>query len=93
MRLTLHPVAAGRDARASVQGDILIYDGETFDCSSVPEGGRGIPAGDHPFVGNIERVDGVIVAEIIWCFSGRAPELETMSVDISAGEIEPWPSS
>lgn len=49
----------------SVAGDELTHDGVAYDLSAVPEGGEGIPAGQHPFAGPIRRIGGVIHASVI----------------------------
>ena len=83
MRITFNTLRARTSlatSSVSVSGDVLTVDGEDFDLSSVPEGGRAVPQGRaHPFVGPITRVDGEIVCTIDF-FLG--PEVATrQSID------------
>jgi hypothetical protein len=48
-----------------VTGDVLTVDGIAYDLSAIPEGGEGIPEGEHPFAGPISREDGVLHASVI----------------------------
>lgn len=68
MILTLSPVRGlpGQpETTLSVAGDVLTVDATPHDLSPVPEGGEGWPDGEHPFVGPIRRVAGVIHATVI----------------------------
>jgi hypothetical protein len=48
-----------------IAGDVLTVDGIAYDLSVIPEGGEGIPEGEHPFAGPISREDGVLHASVI----------------------------
>lgn len=73
MKLTLHHsvgLPGQPETQARVVGNTLIYNEERFDLSSIPEGGEGVPQGDHPFVGIIYRNNGEIEAGIKWIYPG-----------------------
>lgn len=61
MRISLTPVFSDSPRiAASVAGDVLTINGESFDFSPLPEGAT-LPAGaiDSPhFIGPVERIDG-----------------------------------
>ena len=68
MILTLSPqfgLPGQPETALSVAGDVLTIDGAAFDLSPVPDRGEGWPEGDHPFVGPIRRIGGVIHATVI----------------------------
>lgn len=48
----------------AVAGDVLTIDGTPYDLSPVPEGGDG-EWPDSPFLGRIQRIDGVIHATVL----------------------------
>lgn len=67
MHIEIVPVAAApgnSETVLDVAGDTLIYDGISYDLSAVPEGGEATPEGEHPFIGTITRIDGVIHARV-----------------------------
>jgi hypothetical protein len=68
MILTLIPqrsLPGQPETTIQVAGDVLTVDGIAYDLSAIPEGGEGIPEGDHPFAGPISREDGVLHASVI----------------------------
>lgn len=67
MHLSLSPIRGlpGQpETSIAVTGDVLTYDGVAYDLSPVPEGGQATPDGEHPFIGPIRRIGGVIHATI-----------------------------
>jgi hypothetical protein len=48
-----------------VTGDVLTVNGIAYDLSIIPDGGEGIPEGEHPFAGPISREDDVLHASVI----------------------------
>ena len=94
MKLTLH-LQAGQtgdtDTAASVAGDVLTVDSVAYDLSAVPEGGKAEPSGEHPFVGNITRENGEIVAAILWQYNSATAEPDQPPVHpvvtITSGEV------
>lgn len=68
MHLTLSPIRGlpGQpETTLAVAGNVLTLDGEAYDLSAVPEGGRFDPdPGDHPFIGSITRAGGTLRATL-----------------------------
>ena len=67
MNLTLSPqrgLLGQPETAIVVSGDTIIVDGVAFDQTPVPEGGEATPEGDHPFVGTVTRLGGVIHATV-----------------------------
>ncbi|CUH99858.1 hypothetical protein [Leisingera aquaemixtae] len=78
-----HPETA-----ASVSDDVLTVDGAAYDLSAVPDGGYADPEGDHPFVGQIQRIGGELHLSLRWFYDtvtaeanqpSAAPELTVIS--------------
>lgn len=56
---------------ASVSGDILTVNDVPYDLSDIPEGGVGSPEGvDHPFTGEVSRIDGELRFGLRWVYHG-----------------------
>lgn len=67
MILTLSPfrgLPGQPETTLAVAGDILTVDGFAFDLSPIPEGAEATATGEHPFVGPIRRIGGVIHAAL-----------------------------
>lgn len=67
MKITFSLAAAlpgGAETAVAVDGDVIAVDGVAYDLSEVPEGGKWTPEGEHPFVGDIRRRDGVIICSV-----------------------------
>ncbi len=43
------------DDTVSTAGSVVTVNSEAFDLSGIPDGGEGVPSGDHAFVGAITR--------------------------------------
>lgn len=68
MKLTLtpqHGLPGQPEMTITVTGDTITVDGVAYDLSPVPEGGEATPQGDHPFVGPIRRIGGMIHATVV----------------------------
>jgi hypothetical protein len=79
MTLTLIPQWGRPETALSVSGDVLTRGTETYDLSSIPDGGEGRPPLPEPgedlvFVGPIRRIDGVIHAALIVHLDDDAPQ-------------------
>ncbi|UWQ27291.1 hypothetical protein [Leisingera sp. M523] len=72
MNITIHLRACRShetETTASVAGDVFTWSGNEFDLSSIPEGGRALPIGDHPFCGEITRQNGVLSFAVEWFYN------------------------
>ncbi len=58
----------------SVSGDVLVHNGDAFDLSAIQEGESALPEGNHPFVGAIERVGGVLQFRLRWQYDTQTAE-------------------
>lgn len=58
MKIKLSPVASNAKTIIEVQGDTLIYNGESYDMSPILEGSE--VEAEAPAIGKIKRVDGEI---------------------------------
>lgn len=93
MKLTLYLIAGlpGADeTTADVAGDVLTVNGEAYDLSSIPDGGQAGATGDHPFIGPIQRIDGVIHAPLIWHYDG-VTALEDQGEDHPVADVTSGP--
>ena len=97
MKITLHARAGlpGQpETTATVSGDTITVDGTPYDLSPVPEGGEATPQGDdHPFIGKITRVDGVIHCGVRVRYDDTAERNQPTDpahwiVDVSSGPVE-----
>jgi len=62
-QITIYPQAGlpgAADDTASVAGAVLTHNGTDYDLSAIPDGGKGEPSGDHPFVKAITRSGDVL---------------------------------
>lgn len=62
------------ETTASVNGDTITVDGVAYDLSAVPEGGFAEPEGDHPFVGQISRIEGELHLSLLWHYDTSTAE-------------------
>lgn len=77
MHITFHLIAGlpgQADDTASVSGDTLTHNGIAYDLSAIQEGDSGTPAGEHPFVGEIERIAGVLRLHLRWQYDATTAE-------------------
>lgn len=81
----------GAATTASVDGDVLTYNGEKYDLSAIPNGGMGVVNEGGPFSGNIERINGVLMVPMRWLFDPYRAEpvqpAEPIEVDTSNGAV------
>ncbi|MFD1342872.1 hypothetical protein [Litorisediminicola beolgyonensis] len=78
MKILVSPVAAlpgTPETTVTVQDtDTLVVDGTLYNLESIPEGGRGIPEGDHPFAGPITRAGGELTVPLRFLYDGSTAE-------------------
>ena len=69
MHLTIHTIhgkPGEPETELHVSGDVLTFDGKPWDFSDIPEGGEGtLDDEDSPFIGPIQRIDGLIHATVL----------------------------
>lgn len=58
MKIKLSPIAGNSTTTIEVQGDTLIYNGVSYDLSTIPEGGE--VEAEATAIGTIKRVNGEI---------------------------------
>lgn len=82
MKITLSPIASQTDdTPPSVNGEVLIYRGEDYDLSQLPNGGE--VEAESPFVGKIKRDDNGVVSLTLQ-YRYRTDNAETIqSTDIN----------
>lgn len=94
MKLTIIPMAGvpgSVDPSASVHGDILTFNGVSFDLSEVGEGDLAYPTGDHPFAAGvpITRKSGLLHATVMWIYNTTtaAPDQPTSVIEGADGPV------
>lgn len=78
MKITLSPqqgLPGQPEMTITVNGDLLIIDGTTYDLSAVPEGGEGWPD-EGPFVGPIKRIGGKLYVTVIARLGDTAADVQ-----------------
>lgn len=73
MKITLSPIASSKnDELPQVNGDVLMYRGESHDLSQLPEGAT--VEAVAPFVGQITRIDGELQLSILYEYDSATAE-------------------
>jgi len=75
--ITISPRAGlpeSADDTASVAGAVLTHNDIAYDLSTIPDGGEGVPAGVHPFVGKISRSGSTLTYTIVMQFAPETAE-------------------
>lgn len=91
MKIILHPSIDMRSLSVSIQADVLILNGESFDFSALPEGGT-LPAAaidSGHFAGPVSRIEGELQICLIMPISGNASETARFPQPIHVTEDGP----
>lgn len=63
------------DDTASVSADVLTHNGIAYDLSAIQDGDSAEPQGEgHPFIGEIERIGGVLHLNLRWQYDAATAE-------------------
>ncbi len=69
MIINLSPIAGQIKTTIEVQGDTLIYNGVSYDMSTIPNGAE--VEAEEPAIGTIKRVNGVIEITLQYFYDSK----------------------
>ncbi|WP_347786283.1 hypothetical protein [Rheinheimera fenheensis] len=74
MKIILSPIITSNEADTppSVSGNVLIYRGQQYDLSQLPDGGE--VEADEPFIGLVKRVNGQVKLVLAYRYNTNTAE-------------------
>ena len=69
MKIKLSPIAFDAKTKIEIQGDILIYNGVSYDLSVIPDGAE--VEAEAPAIGVIKRVNGEIEITLQYFYDSK----------------------